>query len=95
MYVEHTLYVDIHTNSKQHTRRHTYIYSGHTCKASNRTQRTCTHIFSTTNSVCEDILSEMLVLLCCRVTAGCNTFRQIVYERQITLIIYLYIRTLK
>jgi len=49
MYVEHTMYVDIHINSNQHTRRHEYIYSGHTCKASNRTQRPCTHIFSTAN----------------------------------------------
>jgi hypothetical protein len=63
MYVEHTVYVDIHINSKQHIRRHAYIYSGRNCKASNRTQRSCTDIFSTANSVYEDILSEMLVLL--------------------------------
>ena len=62
MYVEHTVYVDIHINSKQHTRIHTYIYGGHNCKASNRTQRICTHIFSTANTVREDILSEMGLL---------------------------------
>jgi len=52
MYVEHTLCEDIHINSNQHTRRHTYIHSRHTCKASNRTQRSCNHIFSTANCMC-------------------------------------------
>jgi hypothetical protein len=52
-------------NSKQHVRRHTYMYSGYTCTA---------------YSSCEDTQSEMLTLLRCRITADFNTCVQTVYE---------------
>jgi hypothetical protein len=78
MYVEHTVYVDIHINSNYtHVDTHTYTVD---IPAKNPTEHNApARTYLALQTVCEDILYEMVVVLRGRVTASCNVCVQIVY----------------